>query len=49
VKAARDAGVEIVAAVWDSYAKEQLLQMQVDCVCHAVEELYSWLQEQIQS
>ncbi len=49
VIAATDAGVLIIAAAWDSYAKEQLLQMQVDSVCHTVEELRLWLDERIQS
>lgn len=45
VKASRDAGVEIAAVLWDSYAKEKVLQMNTDYVFHNVAEFHQWLKE----
>jgi HAD superfamily hydrolase (TIGR01549 family) len=47
IQAARGAGVRVVAAVWDSYAKDEVLQLQVDHVCNTVNELYVWLRDRI--
>jgi HAD superfamily hydrolase (TIGR01509 family) len=46
VKAAHEAGVKIAAVVWDSYAKEKVLQMETDFVFHNVVEFHNWLKEQ---
>lgn len=43
VKASHDAGVQIAAVVWDSYAKEKVLQMKTDFVFHDITEFQSWL------
>lgn len=43
VKASHDAGVKIAAVLWDSYAKEKVLQMKTDFVFHDVAEFQSWL------
>ena len=43
VKAAHEAGVKIAAVLWDSYAKEQVVQMQTDFVFHNVQEFHDWL------
>jgi HAD superfamily hydrolase (TIGR01549 family) len=46
VNAAREAGVKIAAVLWDSYAKEKVLQMDTDFVFHDVKEFHDWLKEQ---
>jgi pyrophosphatase PpaX len=43
VKAAREAGVAIAAVVWDSYAKDRVLEMGVAHVFHDVQEFAGWL------
>ncbi|MBI3585729.1 MAG: HAD-IA family hydrolase [Ignavibacteriales bacterium] len=45
VKAAHEAGVKIASVLWDSYAKEKVLQMKSDYVFHNVQELYTWLRQ----
>lgn len=47
VKAAHDAGVKIAAVVWNSYAKDKVLQMKTDEVFHTVQELHCWLELQL--
>lgn len=47
VKAARAAGVKIVSVLWDSYAKEKVLQLKSDFVFHSVEELKKFLEGNI--
>src|SRR6266850_2078574 len=42
VKAAHEAGVPVAAVLWDSYAKEKILQMNVDFTFHSVQEFESW-------
>jgi HAD superfamily hydrolase (TIGR01549 family) len=49
VKAAHEAGVKIAAVVWDSYAKDLVMQMKTDYVFHDVREFYNWLKEQFDS
>jgi pyrophosphatase PpaX len=44
VKAAHEAGVKIAAVVWDSYAKEKVLQMKTDYVFHDTMEFQDWLE-----
>jgi HAD superfamily hydrolase (TIGR01549 family) len=46
VKAAREAGVMIAAVLWDSYAKEKVLQMKTDFVFDNTKEFQDWLIEQ---
>jgi HAD superfamily hydrolase (TIGR01509 family) len=46
VTAAHEAGVTIAAVVWDSYAKEKVLQMKTDFVFDNTKEFRSWLNEQ---
>ena len=46
VKAAHEAGVKIAAVLWDSYAKEKILQMETDFTFHNVQEFHSWLKDQ---
>jgi len=46
VKAAHEAGVKIAAVVWDSYAKDQVLQMTTDFTFHNVQEFHDWLIKQ---
>lgn len=46
VEAAHDAGVEVAAVVWDSYAKQKVLQMKTDYVFYNVAEFHNWLKEQ---
>ncbi|MGH2566868.1 MAG: HAD family hydrolase [Bacteroidota bacterium] len=48
VKAAHDAGVKMAAVLWDSYGKEQVLQMETDFLFHRVDEFSRWLQYQFQ-
>ena len=47
VKAAHEAGVTIAAVVWDSYAKEKVLQMKTDFVFENTKEFQDWLNEQL--
>ena len=46
IKAAHEAGVKIAAVVWDSYAKEKVLQMKTDFVFNDIIELQEWLNVQ---
>ncbi len=46
VKAAHEAGIKIAAVVWDSYAKEKVLQMKTDYMFHDVKEFHKWLEDQ---
>lgn len=45
VKAARSAGVKIASVLWDSYAREKVLQLKSDYVFHSVEELKTFLEK----
>ena len=45
VKAARDARVAVAAVLWDSYAKEQVMRMNVDYLFHDVAEFSDWLDQ----
>ncbi|MBI3578006.1 MAG: HAD-IA family hydrolase [Ignavibacteriales bacterium] len=44
-KASHEAGVKIASVLWDSYAKEKVLQMNSDYVFHNVQEFYQWLRQ----
>lgn len=48
VKASHEAGVEIASVLWDSYGKENVLQMRSDYVFHNVEEFHSWLRSRFE-
>lgn len=48
VRAAREAGVPIAAVLWDSYAKETMLQMNTDFTFHNVHEFHDWLKSQFE-
>jgi pyrophosphatase PpaX len=45
VKASHEAGIPIAAVVWDSYAKDKIMQMKTDYLFHNVAELREWLEE----
>jgi pyrophosphatase PpaX len=47
VKAAHEAGVKIAVVVWDSYAKEKVLQMKTDFVFNDTKEFQDWLNIQV--
>lgn len=47
VTAARKAGIHIAAALWDSYAKETMVQMKTDFVFHRAEELQLWMSQYV--
>lgn len=47
VKAAKAAGVKIASVLWDSYAKEKVLQLKSDFVFHSVKELRKFLENNI--
>lgn len=49
VSAAREAGVGIASVLWDSYAKEKIMEMDVDYRFHSVGEFSSWLKSMIPS
>jgi HAD superfamily hydrolase (TIGR01509 family) len=45
VKASREAGIPIAAVVWDSYAKDKVMQMDTDYLFYDVAELREWLEK----
>ncbi|RMD48655.1 MAG: HAD family hydrolase [Ignavibacteria bacterium] len=47
IKAAHDAKVKVAAVVWDSYAKEKVLDMEYDFLFHSPEELKVFISENI--
>lgn len=47
IKAARAAGIKIASVVWDSYAKQKVLELNSDFVFHRVEELKAFVTDQI--
>ncbi|NWF88564.1 MAG: HAD family hydrolase [Ignavibacteriaceae bacterium] len=47
VKAAKAAGVKIASVLWDSYAKEKVLQLKSDFHFHSVEELRIFIESNI--
>jgi len=49
VRAAKEAGVAIAAVLWDSYAKETVMAMDVDYRFHSVMEFQEWLKTVIPS
>ncbi|MEE9289086.1 MAG: HAD family hydrolase [Bacteroidota bacterium] len=49
IRAAREAGVLIASVVYDSFAKEKVLEMNPDLVFHSVDGLFSWVKNQLQT
>lgn len=49
VKAAQSAGIQVASVLWDSYAKDKVLQLKSDFVFHSVEELSNFLQNNIRT
>ncbi len=43
IKASQEAGVEIASVLWDSYGKNDVLQLQSDFIFHNVAEFFDWL------
>jgi len=48
ITAARNAGVKIASVVWDSYAKEKILEMNSDYVFETVDELMEFLKTNLE-
>jgi HAD superfamily hydrolase (TIGR01509 family) len=46
VKASHAAGINVAAVLWDSYAKEKVLQMETDYTFYTVDAFAHWLKEQ---
>jgi len=47
IKAAHAAGIKIASVVWDSYAKEKVIELNSDFVFHTVEDLEKFISENI--
>lgn len=47
IKAARSAGIKIASVVWDSYAKEKVLQASSDFLFHTTAELHDFILTQL--
>jgi HAD superfamily hydrolase (TIGR01509 family) len=47
VQAAHSAGAKIAAVVWDSYAKDVMVQLPADFLFHSVKEFQQWLDEEM--
>ena len=47
IKAARAAGVHVASAVWDSYAREEVLEMESNFVFHTVEEMKTFFEKEV--
>ncbi|MCX8011469.1 MAG: HAD-IA family hydrolase, partial [Ignavibacteria bacterium] len=45
--AAKEAKVQIASAVWDSYSKSKVIEMNPNCYFESVNELKEWLKEKI--
>ena len=48
VKAARDAGVPVVSVVWDSYARERVVQLNGENMFETVADLHEWLRRKLE-
>jgi pyrophosphatase PpaX len=46
IQAAHESGVKIAAVLWDSYAKDLVMQMKTDFLFHDVGEFHTWLKKQ---
>lgn len=47
VKAAREAGVRVVSVLWDSYARDRVLQLNPEYVFRTVGELHDWFRREL--
>ena len=47
ISASRSAGVKVAAVLWDSYAKERVLQIKTDFLFHNVADFHDWLRDQL--
>jgi len=47
IKAAQDAGVNVASVVWDSYAKEEVIEMNGDLLFHSIDEMEDYLSKNI--
>ena len=47
VRASRDAGVEMAAVLWDSYAKDRVEAMNPEYRFHTISSFHSWLEERL--
>jgi len=47
VKAAREAGVPVVSVIWDSYARERVVQLNGENVFETVADLHEWLRRKL--
>lgn len=48
VKAARDAGVPVVSVIWDSYARDRVVQLNGENVFETVADLHEWLRRKLE-
>lgn len=47
ILAARDAGVPVASVLWESYGKDEVIDMKPDYMFHTVEELYEFLKKSL--
>ncbi len=47
IETARNAGIKVASVLWDSYAKEKVLQLKSDYFFHSVKELENFIKENI--
>ena len=47
IKAAHSAGIKVVSVVWDSYAKNEVLELKSDFLFHTVDELENFIKANI--
>jgi pyrophosphatase PpaX len=47
IKAAHSAGIKCASVLWDSYAKEKVMNLKTDFLFHSVEELERFIKERI--
>lgn len=47
IKAARSAGVEVASVLWDSYAKDEVLQLKSDYIFNTVDELKEFVKKHL--
>ena len=43
IQASRQAGIQIASVVWDSYAKDEVIELNSDFIFHTVAELSEFL------
>lgn len=47
IKASREAGIKIASVVWESYAKDKVMELDSDWIFHSVEELKDFINSNI--